>query len=227
MALNKSKGNMYEFVTHTWNTVKGDCLHGCSYCYMKGIARRFNRPQCPIHFDEAELKTNLGHGNFIFVGSSNDLFAEDIPHEWIDRTLYHCCKYNNKYLFQTKNPLRVRNYLYRVLRQDIVVTTLETNRFMKHIMKNAPSPEQRTFAMEMLARNFITAHVTIEPIMDFDLHEFIKYIMRCRPVQVNIGADTGHNHLPEPPKEKILELISALEELTTVKQKSNLKRILK
>lgn len=37
MGLNKAGGEMYEFVTHTWNTVKGDCFHNCRYCYMKRI----------------------------------------------------------------------------------------------------------------------------------------------------------------------------------------------
>ena len=104
MALNKSKGNMYEFVTHTWNTVKGACPHDCSYCYMKGIAKRFCKPQLPIHFDEKELKTNLGEGNFIFVGSSNDLFAKNIPAEWVLKTFDYCDKFNNRYFFQSKNP---------------------------------------------------------------------------------------------------------------------------
>ena len=63
--------------------------------------------------------------------------------------------------------------------------------------------------------------------MDFDLEEMIRLIHLCHPEQVNIGADTGNNQLPEPPKEKVLELIAALEEFTTVKQKSNLSRILK
>lgn len=27
MGLNISKGNMYEFVTHTWNIIKGKCYH--------------------------------------------------------------------------------------------------------------------------------------------------------------------------------------------------------
>lgn len=31
MPLNKSTGNMYKFITHTWNTIKGECPHGCSY----------------------------------------------------------------------------------------------------------------------------------------------------------------------------------------------------
>ena len=35
MALTKSRGNMYPFVTHTWNAIKGICFHDCPYCYMK------------------------------------------------------------------------------------------------------------------------------------------------------------------------------------------------
>jgi len=30
MSLNISKGNMYEFITHTWNTIKCECNHDCS-----------------------------------------------------------------------------------------------------------------------------------------------------------------------------------------------------
>ena len=65
--------------------------------------------------------------------------------------------------------------------------------------------------------------------MDFDLPEFIQLIWRCNPVQVNIGADSSpkRNKLPEPPKEKILELIAELEKFTTVVQKKNLTRLLK
>ena len=65
--------------------------------------------------------------------------------------------------------------------------------------------------------------------MDFDLPELIEIIQHCKPVQVNIGADASpkRNKLPEPPKEKILELIAELEEFTTVVQKKNLRRLLK
>jgi len=63
--------------------------------------------------------------------------------------------------------------------------------------------------------------------LQFLLPNFIRHLENIMPVQVNIGADSGHNHLPEPSKEKILELISELEKFTTVKQKSNLKRLLK
>lgn len=36
MGLNVSKGNMYEFITHTFNTIKGKCYHDCSYCHPEG-----------------------------------------------------------------------------------------------------------------------------------------------------------------------------------------------
>ena len=221
MPLNKSTGNMYDFVTHTFNTVKGSCPHDCSYCYMKAINRRFNKPQCAPYFDEKEMRTNLGGGNFIFVGSSNDLFAAGIQYEWITKTLDHCNKYDNKYLFQTKNPDRL-DLLEHYTMEYVVATTLETDRYYKQFMGNAPSPYMRYMALKSLKNVMIT----IEPIMDFDLGFFYAMIRDIKPFQVNIGADTGRNNLPEPSKEKVLQLIEGLEQFTTVKQKSNLKRIL-
>ncbi len=86
MSLNKSKGNMYPWVSHTWNPIKGKCPHDCLYCFMKSY------PQPELHFDEKELKTNLGSGNFIFVGSSCDMWARIVPIDWILATLEHIAK---------------------------------------------------------------------------------------------------------------------------------------
>ena len=49
MALTKSRGNMYPFVTHTWNAIKGICFHDCPYCYMKKFDGLL-----PIRFDPKE-----------------------------------------------------------------------------------------------------------------------------------------------------------------------------
>ena len=94
MSLNISRGNMYEFITHTWNTVKGECYHDCSYCYMK----RWGKLN-PVKFDDKELKADLGNGNFIFVGSSCDMWSTQISDAWISDTLQHCDKFDNSYLF--------------------------------------------------------------------------------------------------------------------------------
>lgn len=228
MPLNKSTGNMYNFITHTWNTIKGECPHGCSYCYMKRWGK-----QPPLHFDEKELKTDLGKGNFIFVGSSCDMFACDIPHKWIRRTLDHCWQFNeNKFFFQTKDPFGLqvflRDFSPKYLKTHVsVCTTLETNIYHYEIMNDCPDPRDRVSDFRFIDE--CDKYITIEPIMDFDLKEFVEMIKICNPIQVNIGADSSpkRNNLPEPPKEKILELIAELEKFTKVVQKKNLKRLLK
>lgn len=220
MGLNISKGNMYDFVTHTWNVIKGQCYHNCSYCYMK----RFGK-QNPIRFDKKELKTNLGQNNYIFVGSSCDMWADNIPNEWLHLILDHCSKYHNTYLFQTKNP---NNILYHPLpHSSIICATIETNRHYKDIMGNSPKPIDRAYALGVISSHAIhKTHITIEPIMDFDIEGLISMIEFIRPEQVNIGADSGRHNLPEPNSDKIHELVEKLTKITVVKQKSNLKRLL-
>lgn len=229
MGLNVSKGNMYDFVTHTWNTVKGACPHDCGYCYMK----RWGHLNAP-RLDEKEFKTDLGADNFIFVGSSNDLFAEGHPNFWINRTLEHCAKFEqNKYLFQTKNPERFlremvdpvnKLLVHPVLKQSVFCTTIESNRYYV-VMRNAPAPADRVKATREISE-YIPVYVTIEPIMDFDLEEMVNLIKECNPTQVNIGADSGNNKLPEPSKDKVEQLINALNEFTVINRKINLKRLL-
>jgi hypothetical protein len=77
-----------------------------------------------------------------------------------------------------------------------------------------------------MSRIKLPKYVTIEPILDFDLDEMVDLIKRCEPIQVNIGADSGNHKLPEPSKEKVLQLIDVLNEFTLVKRKKNLKRII-
>lgn len=220
MGLNKSKGNMYPFVEYTWNAVKGRCSHDCSYCYMK----RF--PQTPTRLDRDEFKTDLGSGNFIFVGSSCDMFAITIPDEWIIKTAEHCLRFKNKYLFQSKNPARFQEYSYGLrLRATILGTTIETNRYYTE-MGHTPTPLRRAISMGRLANKHRTM-LTIEPIMDFDMVSLLQLVTMCRPEWVNIGADSRGSKLPEPDGAKVQELIAGIKDAgIEVKLKSNLKRLL-
>jgi hypothetical protein len=184
--------------------------------------------QKPVRLDAKEGKTDLGYGNFIFVGSSCDMFAEDIPDDWIIPVLIVCNIHNkNKYLFQTKNPARfLAPSIGLSTERDILCTTIETNFFIPQIMKAAPEPERRSIGIGKVADAGFKTMVTVEPILDFNLREMLFFIERAKPFQVNIGADSGNNHLPEPPKEKVLELISELEKFTQVVRKKNLGRLL-
>ena len=225
MGLNKQKGNMYDFVNMTWNTIKGACPHNCSYCSIKRIAKRFNQEQKPARFDESELKTNLGSDNFIFVGSSNDLFAAGYEMNWVYMTLYHCSKYpKNKYLFQTKNPEELFYWKNELPDNSVICITLESNRHYAEYMNNSPTPFQRAIHFKDIP---FDKYITIEPILDFGLGAFVEMIKSCNPIQVNIGADSGNNNLPEPSWGKIEQLINALSKFTKVVEKPNLKRLKK
>ncbi len=217
MKLNISKGNMYQFVTHTANAIKGRCYHNCSYCYMKKWGEL-----SPVRLDEKELKIPMTAGNFIFVGSSCDMFSNEIPDKWIERVLNHCREYDNQYLFQTKNPHRL--LFFDLPEKSVVCTTIETNRVYPQ-MGNAPTTWTRATAMTALSAIYKT-FVTIEPIMDFDLDEMMKFIYVCDPEQINIGANSGGNNLPEPGKKKLERLIYDLNLYYKVIQKPNIKRLL-
>ena len=226
MGLNVSKGNMYEFVTHTWNAIKGKCPHGCIYCYCKQWG-----PQKPPHFDEKELKEfdrdmkKYGEGQFIFVGSSIDMFADGLPGEWVVKTLEHCSKYDNHYLFQSKNPEAFTGWGAMMPEKIALCTTIESDIFYPDIMVNAPTPAERVYAFSDIPDS-VDKYITVEPIMKFNLHAMVHGIRRCRPIQVNIGADSKRKNLPEPSSDEIKRLIDELEHYTTVHQKSNLKRLL-
>ncbi len=234
MALNKVKAgsNMYQFITHTWNPIRGECYHGCSYCYMHRMWNRFPEMK-ELKFVEKEMSTSLGKDKYIFIGSSTDMWTDKIPDIWLDHVIEHCLKFDNKYFIQTKNPKRFFDYILTYsdnLRKAIFdkfsfCITLESD--IQYIEMGATmSPQKRVDEFSKL--NFKEQYVTIEPIMKFSsVDNFVRLIRKLNPVQINIGADSGNNLLPEPTGDEIRELIIELEKFTKVKQKDNLKRLLK
>ena len=160
--LNPRKGDMYKFIKYTWNPIKGKCLHDCSYCYMKQMNPNANPPRLA----EYELTTDLENGNKIFIGSSTDMFAENIPPEWITRVLDYCNEKNNTdkpntYLLQSKNPKRFLEFInHPIMKHVVFCTTIETNRFYPEIMNNAPKIEERVEAMEEIAKQGFPLLVT-------------------------------------------------------------------
>jgi protein gp37 len=219
MPMNKTSGNMYEWITHTWNPVRGRCSYNCSYCYV----RRWGE-QPELRLDQKELKTNLGHGNYIFVCSGCDLFNPDVPDGWICPVIDRAHSYtSNRYLWHTKNPGRALYFQKLFIPgRDILCATVESNIPWPGISK-APQPFDR---IESLKKWSGEKMITIEPVMDFDVMTFSEMIVSCKPSQVNIGADSGNNGLPEPPKEKLEVLLDILAAHTRIRLKRNLRRIL-
>lgn len=225
MGLNKQSGNMYGFVTHTWNPLAGKCFHECTYCSTNKLRKRYplvNKKYSGVpRLEEKQMQTNLGRNNFIFVCAQNDLFANDIPAETINMVLQYCKKSDNQYLFQTKNPRRFQFFLFPV--RSVLCVTIESNYAFGE--DHAPTPRARAIEFAKIKHKKM---LTIEPIMDFDVDEFLDIIESINPFQVNIGADSGGNNLPEPSKEKIVQLIDGIKQLNIdVFEKKNLGRLLK
>lgn len=226
MGLRKSKGNMYSWVTHTWNPIKGQCEHECTYCYMKRFKLK------PVRLDKRNLRTNLGHKNFIFVGSSTDMWARKVQGVWIGDVLTQCEDYwNNQYLFQSKDPARFVDLepILRPLKGRCVLgTTIESNiEYHDNIeISKAPKMIRRAWALNSMEAFGYETMVTIEPILKFDINDLVEIIKIAMPKWVNIGADSKGHGLPEPTWAEIEELVVQLEKFTTIREKHNLGRIL-
>jgi len=227
MPLNKVKGNMYNWITNSFNPIGGECPYMCSYCYVK----KFRFPSLKEKYSgqprlyENELKRNLGKDKFWFICSCLDLFAEAIPEKWIKDTLKHCHEFDNAYLFQSKNPSRIWELRCNLPDNSIIGTTIESNRTFKE-MCNAPNVIDRAGAMLKLSPLYKTM-LTIEPVCDFDLDPMIELIQTCKPNWINIGANTNSKvKLTEPSPKKVMDLIDRLSTFTKVKIKSNLKRLM-
>ncbi|GMO33945.1 MAG: hypothetical protein Ta2B_14440 [Termitinemataceae bacterium] len=223
--LKVATGNMYRFITHLYNPVRGRCGYDCTYCYVKKMSHRFYFEQKPIHLVESELKADIGKENFIFVCSGCDLFHPDVPDEWIRQIMQHCSHFPNRYLWHTKNAHRLvgfaeSNYLPEL---STLCVTVESN-YNHPISKAVPTFQRLTALMSKKITQ--DKMITIEPVMKFEPAAFADMILACNPVQVNIGADSGNNHLPEPCEDDIVSLVKLLEGYTTLYFKPNLKRLI-
>jgi len=221
---NKAKGNMYTFIDFTFNPIRGRCPHNCSYCYCRRFwnMEGFDKT---LRIIEDSFTTKFSEGERIFVGSSIDIFAEEIPAEWIRRVLDFCSKApKTAFLFQTKNPGRFKHF--KIEKNFMIAATIETNIYSRKIMGEAPAPALRAVAMEDLEAK--TKMISIEPIMKFDEDIMMAWIMEIMPIIVSVGADSKGHGLPEPTPDELRAFLTRLEKTgIEIVRKDNLTRILK
>jgi DNA repair photolyase len=217
----KSVGQMYTWVTHMWSPSVG-CPHQCTYCYVTA------RKELPKEVTMDKPYPQLGTGRTIFVGFECDLFAEGVSRDDIRGVLEHCAKYDNNYVFQTKNPNGVIEFLDLIPLKSLIGTTIETNRVgMISAISQAPTPWTRSYGLQKVKEYGFATFVTIEPILDFDPRLLFNMISQSKPEFVNIGADSKGHGLKEPSKEKILELVALINGAgIEIRKKMNLSRIL-
>lgn len=133
------------------------------------------------------------------------------------------------FFLESKEPSNFVRFIDDLPRNVLLSTTIETNRPYNGISK-APVPYKRFESFKDLFEPFknlfdepgglSNKHLSIEPVMDFDLSQFESMIRQINPVIVSMGYDNYNCNLPEPEPEKFYQLASELQEYTQVEFKT-------
>ncbi|MEM2136812.1 MAG: three-Cys-motif partner protein TcmP [Candidatus Methanomethylicia archaeon] len=220
-------GKMFSIIGETWNPITG-CLHYCCYCWARFLATsrlKSNSKKCyhdfKPYFHEDELKRTFRKG-IVFVVDMGDIFSPKVKDEWIREVIRHIAKFPNTYfLFLTKNPSRYFDFIDEIPRNAILGATIETNDdslYAKEKISAAPLPSPRYEAMKNLKWHL--KFISIEPIIDFDIDIFTKWIKDINPFLIYIGYDNYKWRLPEPPLQKTNNLIEETSKFTCVINKT-------
>ena len=227
MGMVKSKGNMYDWVTHMHTHLGGECGHECSYCYINSFGT--TRPEKfsgDIRLLENEFDVDYGSDKTIFIEHCNDLFEVGVPDEFIRRILKHCNQYpDNTFVFQSKNTKRMYKFKDEFPPHVMLGTTIETNRDMSDISSAPDAYERKKWIHEMSVWD-VETFITVEPILDFDLYGLAYILIDSYVNFVNIGADSKDNGLDEPTYDQVMELYDFITKAeVVVKKKINLDRL--
>jgi DNA repair photolyase len=214
----------------TWNPVVG-CNHNCLYCWARRQAKRLKHKcgKCysfEPHLHEERLKRRFRSGSIVFVSSIADLFGKWVPSDWIIKVL-EVAELNSQatFFFETKNPSRYWQFLGRFPSNVILSTTIETNRTdYTELISKAPSTLDRYLAFVGIPSEQFKKHVSIEPIMDFDLTVMTYMMRQIHPWKVSMGYDNygvlKRCRVPEPNKTQYEALKEKLKTFTDVEDKT-------
>ncbi|MCJ7837461.1 phage Gp37/Gp68 family protein [Cuneatibacter sp. NSJ-177] len=197
----------------TWNPVTG-CLHGCEYCYARGIANRFGfhasepdinervllempmsagkKVPYPFDFQPTFHRYRLDEyrnkrGRNIFVCSMADLFGEWVPDTWIEEVFETCKKSpQHNYLFLTKNPGRYEKLLNCYMPPNMWFGWSQTG----------PVGADFSFTTHHSVQTFVSMEPLLSPFTEFHIRG-VDWVI--------IGAETGRRKDKVVPKREWIE----------------------
>jgi DNA repair photolyase len=182
---------------------------------------------------------NFWKYSYIFVGSFCDMFHPTISDDALRQVMDEVRKYNGvilrstecdvkwqqfipQFLLCTKNPQR---YVALMLKYGddffpanvIFGITVESNRDYPNVSKAPELQTHRLMVAQILSETGVRVFLSIEPILDFDMMQFVRAVRLIKPWAVAVGFDNYGNHLPEPTTEEVMQLVSELERIHTTK----------
>lgn len=218
-------GKMYP-ETKTWNPFLG-CLYDCVYCdpsfkrVLRWIGGRIGCQDCrdyrPHEHPERLRTARIPSARIVFVFGQGDMSFCDPG--YVRKTFgvirRHKPRVRKDYYWQSKNPACLEQYLGEYPRGSILVTTLETNRDEGYgLISRAPVPSVRF--RDFLELDYPRKVVTIEPVIDFDLDEFLRWMLELRDqgslqyVWYGYNSNPDKVQLPEPSVEKPQRFVDLL-----------------
>jgi len=222
---------MFPFITRTHNPIGGGHViqkdgkitgcYDCVYCWATSMKNQYKWQKYlgVYRIIENELLVRYKPDDFTFVCDMIDIGRLPIP--ILIQFINWLKAQPGKILLLTKNP-KIYAQLYtdeiRFPENVYFGATIESDKNYPEISK-APSQFDRLYWMDVLSRLAAFENrlfISIEPVLDFDLKEFETCIYRIKPWAVAIGYDNYKNGLPEPDLAKVKDLISQMEEYTTV-----------
>lgn len=213
-----TESRMYKGVK-TWNPFKG-CLFDCEYCkpsfQLQAKRQKHNCMDCYNYTPHEHLERidRIPNAETVFVCGNGDIsFArKDYTREIINAIRRRNEKHPDRtYYFQSKRPEYFETFTGLFPGNVIVLTTIETNRDNGyHKVSKAPPPSKRYRQFSVL--DYPRKVITIEPIMDFDLDVFSKWIIDLNPEYVWLGFNSRPKQvrLPDPTEEKVDQLMKGL-----------------
>ena len=210
----------------TWNPMIG-CDFYCSFCWARRLAEKYRRQGKKNYEDgfqprfiEERLKS-IPKAEVVFPVSMGDWMSPSFSDEQILRVIRAMrLRPETTFMTFTKNPSRLLDFLGVIPRNVILGATILTDDdelFMRY--SKAPPPSMSLMAMRQI--RFIKKAISIEPILKFSetFLFWIKNALRDQPAGykpiIYVGMDNypSLNKLEEPPKEKVLWLISNLKDM--------------
>ncbi len=207
----------------TWNPFTG-CHFQCTYCWARKLAETKLKRSYPNGFIPCthpdRFSKRFKPSDFVFVCDMGDIsFAPPLVWKVVADHLYQYP--DTTFLLCTKSP---HIFSHSVPWGNLLFgCTIETNRHYPKISKAPPVHERYKQMALIYGRKFLS----IEPVMDFDLNNFVQWVINIKPEIVEIGADNYRCGLPEPSPQKLAKFLVELRDyVPTVIEKDGLNRLL-
>jgi len=148
------------------------CSHGCLYCYASSYIPRFFEVRVKKDLIKQLNKeiSKIRENKYVAIANSNDPYQPIEEKLKLTReALKIFSSHNFKIMIVTKSNLVTRDL--DVLKKSrvavsITITTLDENK-SKRLEPNAPSPQKRLEAIEVLSKSGIPTIARIDPIIPF------------------------------------------------------------